>query len=333
MANTTDLRDGYNESRQQFVDRGRPYELEVGISDPVSIAYGLMGDDGTYPAGRMQTYYDNYSTGNWTFQSSCGQVTTYLRDSALKGNWVEMIDNVRGSSGEYTTKQQCYDWIKQNVLTETGYFGVLLGCHSFTLAIFNNKVRIYQAYMAIGFGGYNFTECINWDEEFTLTNFQKHLRKVILGGGNQGASAAALFHGTCDPSANCSNSGLVNLSVRERRGDHPNVMTIRDNFNAFKRSHDQEWTKAKYKTIKNCAMAIGAPSKVGRGAWTPDSHGECEVCAEKVKKFTRHHCRVCGKLICGKNSCRKKMKVMSSKRRHEKKVSASVCVNCFNIYN
>jgi hypothetical protein len=190
--------------------------------------------------------------------------------------------------------------------------------------------------MAIGFGGYNFTECINWDEEFTLTNFRKHLRKVILGGGrNQGASAVSLFHGTCNPNANCGphNPALVNLSVRERQGDHPSIVEIRDNFNEFKRGHDQEWTKAKNMTVKNCAMGLGTPSKVGRSAWTPDSHGECEVCAEKVRKFYRHHCRVCGKLICGKNSCRKKMKVMSSKRKHEKKVSASVCVNCFDIYN
>lgn len=34
-------------------------------------------------------------------------------------------------------------------------------------------------------------------------------------------------------------------------------------------------------------------------AWTPDSHGQCEVCNRNVRKGTRHHCRNCGKLVCG----------------------------------
>lgn len=331
MAKTTDLRDGYNLARKKFADKGRQYELEVSISSPKAIANSLMNEYGVFPNSQMKIYYDKYSTGNWEFQSSCGQVTTYLRDSILNGNWTEMIDNKRGTVGLYKAKQQCYKWIKDNVLAKTGYFGVLLGCHSFTLSIFDDKVRIYQAYMAVGFGGYNFTKCINKDEEFKLSDFKAHIKNVILLDNQQSAnSAGTLFYGTCSPYANCSNKSLVNLSVFERQGSHPSIATIRDNFNEFKKSQDRDWALSMNMSVKKCALI---QSKKGRGSWTEDSHGVCEVCGGKVRKFTRHHCRVCGKLICGSTKCKKKLNVLSSKRKIKKEVSATVCVNCFNTFN
>ncbi len=33
--------------------------------------------------------------------------------------------------------------------------------------------------------------------------------------------------------------------------------------------------------------------------WTPDSKGRCEVCNKSVMRGFRHHCRRCGKLVCG----------------------------------
>ena len=325
MGKTTDLRDGYNLARREYVLKKRPYEMEMSFADPQEIANSLLQEDGNFPVGLMKTYYDGFSTSG-DFQSSCGQVTTYLRDSVLKGNWVKMIDNERGTSGEYKTKQECYDWIDQNVLTETGYFGVLLGCHSFTLSIFNGKVRIYQGYMAMGFGGYNFTKCIDSNDVFTLSKFQNHLQNVMLGAGqHQNQSAATLFYGTCNPNANCgANHSLANLSVYQLQTPPPSVKTICDNFKALKKSHDPIWAKAKNMTVKQCAMA---PPPKGRDRWTPDAHGKCEICQQNVGWGTRHHCRVCGKLICGKSSCMKKMNVKSTNFSIEK-----VCINCFNTY-
>eukprot|EP00730_Choanoeca_flexa_P015902 TRINITY_DN7409_c0_g1_i4.p1 TRINITY_DN7409_c0_g1~~TRINITY_DN7409_c0_g1_i4.p1 ORF type:complete len:242 (+),score=36.15 TRINITY_DN7409_c0_g1_i4:33-758(+) len=35
--------------------------------------------------------------------------------------------------------------------------------------------------------------------------------------------------------------------------------------------------------------------------WTPDGHGKCQICAVKFTVVRRrHHCRKCGKLVCGK---------------------------------
>jgi hypothetical protein len=167
-----------------------------------------------------------------------------------------MMDNKRGTSGGHKTKQECYKWLAENVLTTTGYFGVLLGCHSFTLSIFNNKVRIYQGYMAMGFGGYNFTQCIDRNEVFPLINFTNDLRNVILGvGENQNQSAATLFYGTCDPNANCANNSLANLSVYQLQAPPPSVKTICDNFKALKKSHDPIWAKAKNMTVKLLSSA------------------------------------------------------------------------------
>jgi hypothetical protein len=324
MGKTTDLRDGYNLARQESVQKNRPYEMEMSFADPQEIANSLLQEDGNFPDGLMKTYYDGFSvSGN--FQTSCGQVTTYLRDYVLKGNWVTMMDNKRGTFGGYKTKQECYKWIAENVLNNTGYFGVLLGCHSFTLSIFNNKVRIYQGYMAMGFEGYNFTKCIDRNKVFTLIDFKNNLRIVILGAGkNQNQSAATLFYGTCDPNANCANDSLANLCVYQLQAPPPSAKTICDNFKALKKSHEPIWAKAQNMTVKQCAIA---PPLKGRGLWTPDSHGICEICQRTVGWGTRHHCRVCGKLICGKSSCMKKMTVKSTNFSIEK-----VCRNCFNTY-
>jgi hypothetical protein len=323
MSNTTDLRDGYNRARQEYVGRRRPYELEISFADPVAIANSLLGEDG-YPIGQMQRYYDEYSISG-RFQSSCGQVTTYLRDSVLIGNWITLIDNQRGTVGE-TTQDECSNWIVTNVLNKTGYFGVLLGCHSFTLAIFNGHIRIYQAYMAMGYGGYNFTQCIEWDEEFSLIDFRRYLNNVIL--RDDGPSASTLFHGTCYPNANCNTPGHVNLCVYQLQAPFPNVGAICNNFKTLKRNNSQKWTDAMQMTVEKCAMM---QSKIGRTRWTPDSHGQCEICNQAVSWLNRHHCRVCGKLIC--NTCKRTMDVFSSKRQVQQKVSSTVCINCFNTYS
>jgi hypothetical protein len=158
-----------------------------------------------------------------------------------------------------------------------------------------------------------------------LIDFTNNLRNVILGvGENQNQSAVTLFCGTCDPSANCANNSLANLSVYQLYAPPPSVKMICDNFKALKKSHDPIWTKAKNKTVKQCAIA---PPPKGRGLWTPDSHGKCEICQRTVGWGTRHHCRVCGKIMCGKSNCMKRMTIKSTNFSIEK-----VCRNCFDTY-
>lgn len=56
-------------------------------------------------------------------------------------------------------------------------------------------------------------------------------------------------------------------------------------------------TGAKERICDTCAPSVvkvwGAATK------TPDAHGQCEVCAKRIGIMMRHHCRKCGKLVCG----------------------------------
>lgn len=69
----------------------------------------------------------------------------------------------------------------------------------------------------------------------------------------------------------------------------------------------------------------GVQQKIGRENWTKDSHGSCELCNAKVGFMTRHHCRLCGKLIC--NNC-SRFAYLKTKVRAEKVVNARVCKDC-----
>ncbi|WP_437308025.1 FYVE zinc finger domain-containing protein [Sorangium sp. So ce388] len=324
MPGVTDLRDGFNDAQLRCA--GQPYELEVGFTDPSIMAGSLMDANGVFPKKLMLAYYNEFrKTGK--FQSSCGQVTGYLRDSILRGDWTKAIDNKMGTTGSYTTKGQCRDWFRANVLHKDGYFGVLLGCHSFTLAIFTGRVRLYQAYMALGVGGYNLTDCIKRDKEFSLSYFSNCLETVLMETGKvQQAAAEELFDGTCLPNANCKQEDHANLVVYELQPSFPNVKEISDRFIELKKSTDDAWSKAKTMTVMSCSLGI--PSKIGRDKWTSDDYGKCEICNRNVGWGSRHHCRVCGKLICGQRSCLKNMKVLSSRRENETLVSAKVCSNC-----
>eukprot|EP00045_Choanoeca_perplexa_P013711 m.156234 g.156234 ORF g.156234 m.156234 type:complete len:104 (+) comp16436_c0_seq1:40-351(+) len=44
-----------------------------------------------------------------------------------------------------------------------------------------------------------------------------------------------------------------------------------------------------------------ADDKSDAADWTPDAHGKCQICKTKFTVVRRrHHCRKCGKLVCGK---------------------------------
>lgn len=59
--------------------------------------------------------------------------------------------------------------------------------------------------------------------------------------------------------------------------------------------------------------------------WTPDSHGQCEICENNVRKGTRHHCRNCGILICGPCSTNRFIIPGSGSNKKQR-----VCNNCYD---
>ncbi|MGM3190169.1 FYVE zinc finger domain-containing protein [Dickeya dadantii subsp. dieffenbachiae] len=331
MHTVNDIRDGFYAARNTLPDHAiKPYELEVKIFDPTTLAYSFIDQNGTFPSHDMGTIYNRFSSGTDNFQSSCGQVTSYLRDQIITGEWRIILDNKQGKSGAILSKEECLKWLINNVLNKDGYYGVCLGCHSFTLVIFNSDIKIYQGYMAVGVTGYNLTTDIQRNQKFTRVKFIEHLTKVMIGDDKENRLAAKeLFYGTCSPSANCENINNANLQVHQFLGGFPTVDDIRDRFVAASKINEAMWYKVSTWKVSDAATAKPGAIQVSNRLWTPDSHGFCQVCNAAVSKSHRHHCRICAKLICDTCTREKNVRVSAD---NGKQGSQKVCITCANFY-
>lgn len=252
---TTDIRDGFNLARK--ADKDQPYKLELDTYSPAQFFMGFEGgglDDGA-------NIYNEYKrkSQNGDFQSSCGQISAYLKDEILKNpagisNWEDIVDNQRGKTGIARTLNECEKHLIKHISEPKfeGYLYVTLGCHSFILAIVENRVRVYQAYMAAGITGYNFTNCIEWQknmkEEFSVHEFCRDIRSIFRNGKSH--EAFKLFHGTCYPSSSAINNFSASYILKRRRGGDISVDLIKNNFIKLGNSHAGEWKFAHKHTFR-----------------------------------------------------------------------------------
>ena len=262
LPDISDLLDGF-EKANRLAGYQVPFELELRLIDPESIAFSLMSEDGSFPPGTMSEHFNALK--HKGYPVSGGQVTKYLRDDILKGRWNEALDTKGGTDPDVSNGAQVWNWLQYNVLKKEGYYGLMIGCHSFTLAIFKGKVRIYQAYMAPGYSGYNLTLSMEFTNFiFDKERFKTHLQNVLTldpESPEQQESAVKLFNGNCNPTLNTtannytdSKCGSVSCQVYFRQDAAPTVDEIAENFKTAIATHETAWKKAWALNARQCAM-------------------------------------------------------------------------------
>jgi len=167
-------------------------EMEARLFKPAGLLAGYVGGE---DAGRVtcKQAYARLKGQRWA--SSCGQTSDLLK-SLISDTW--QASAAPGSKPGLEILQDLKDAIRNPANT---HIRVQIGCHSFMIENSGPDCRLYQSYMAIGYGGYGLADSLQTDVSMPRQEFLEHLQDVFDPDKNDAASVK-LFRGTCDPEAN-----------------------------------------------------------------------------------------------------------------------------------
>ena len=190
--------------------RGLEYpEIELKLLDPLVWYMGFLYGPHERSTTRTQFNYAVQHPGEWA--SSCGQVSGALKP-IVSDAWTMRVDTDSGNA----ERPPATVWADIEALLDGAvtFLRFQVGCHSFVVESLGGRFRIYQAYMAVGFTGYNLAHSLSSQEAHDRNDFKRHFRNVICDHAGAGpASAAVLFEGTCNPYASRTGDRTVNVQV------------------------------------------------------------------------------------------------------------------------
>ena len=181
---------------QRFTGR----ELEARLLNPAGLLAGYIG--GPDEAVTCRQAYARLKDARWA--SSCGQTSDLLKE-LISDDWVA------GPASGSKPGMEILDDLKAAIRNPANtHIRVQIGCHSFMIENSGPNCRLYQSYMAVGFGGYGLADSLQTDRAMPRAEFLQRLEQVFDPRTNDHA-AATLFRGTCDPTANA-DPGDVKIS-------------------------------------------------------------------------------------------------------------------------
>lgn len=181
-----------------------PIELDLKLHEPMAWLKMFYGSGfslrGAYQFGVNQKWDD-----------SCGSVSSMLLGVVSADAWDKPLDTNANVVGRAAACARALELVRD---TRYPYLRMLVGCHSFMVESLGSTCRVYQAYFAEG--GDRLSDSIAEGDAMPRQDFCTHLGHVIGGGAHAEQSAAELFRGTCDATANQSTSEVsVEVEVTE----------------------------------------------------------------------------------------------------------------------
>jgi len=173
-----------------------------------------------HPNAWLKMFYGNNYNLNQAYNfgiknkwdDSCGAISGMLRGIISADPWTKQLDTNTNITARNVAGTRALNLVRN---VNYPYLRMLVGCHSFIVENIGRTCRVYQAYYAEG--GDRLSDSIVNNKPMKRDDFCTHLENIIRGNANADDSAAELFNGTCDATANAHRSPVsVEIEVTDR---------------------------------------------------------------------------------------------------------------------